>query len=324
MWGFNESLVLRLYGGKTVARPPISNLIAAGTCTIDQRAIDLPGEDIFGCSTRVGNPGLKPFTAWSYNASLEWYPNADTMFSVAYGKLDVKIGSPIQVTRTYAPFAGGTATDPVTGVSLADYQFAVPTFDNGPGYKRSIWEFSAKTAFTFLPWFLKNTGADANFSILASSVTSGQQDPITGDVMLPPNESKYYTNVSLWYDDGKLNMRVAYQKRSSLFTCITPCGGNNIDINYPGEQWTNVRMVGPGYNPGVPRFQDGSTFIDAKISYNITRNFQVYAEGRNIRREAQTLSTGGYTAFADGTPKIMRLSYGGRRIMTGVRIQFGN
>jgi hypothetical protein len=27
--------------------------------------------------------------------------------------------------------------------------------------------------------------------------------------------------------------------------------------------------------------------------------------------------------FADGTPKLMRLSYGGRRIMAGARIQFG-
>lgn len=324
LWGFNESLVLRVYGGKTVARPNMGTLLAAGTCTVDQRALDLPGDDVFGCSGRVGNPGLKPFTAWSYNAALEWYPNADTMFSVAYGKLDVKIGNPIQVTRTFAPFAGSDQVDPGTGTPLADLEFLVPTFDNGPGYKRSIWEFSAKTAFTFLPWFLRYTGADANFSILASSVTSGQQDPLTGDFMLPPNESKYYTNASLWYDDGKLNMRLAYQKRSSRFTCITPCNGNNIDINYPGEQWTNVRLVSPGYNPGVPRFDDGSTFIDMKIAYNVTRNFQVYAEGRNMRREAQTVSTGSYVPFEDGSPKIMRLIYGGRRIMTGVRVQFGN
>ena len=161
-------------------------------------------------------------------------------------------------------------------------------------------------------------------SILGSSATTGQQDPLTGDVMAPPNESKYYTNASLWYDDGKLNMRVAYQKRSSTFNCITPCGGNNIDINYPGEQWTNVRLVAPGYNPGVPRFTDSTTFIDAKISYNITRNFQVYLEGRNMTREAATASTGSYVPFADGTPRVMRLSYGGRRIMGGVRIQFGN
>lgn len=324
LWGFHDQFVLRFYGGKTVARPNPTLMFPGGTCNIDQRVeLDTNPDDVYGCTGRVGNPGLKPFTAWNYNASLEWYPNSDTVFSVAYGKLDVKIGSPIAVTENRKPFAGSDTKDPVTGASLADLDFGVPTYTNGPGYKRDIWEFQAKTAFTFLPWFLKYTGADLNFSILASSATTGQLDPLTGDVMLPPNESKYYTNASLWYDDGKLNFRVAYQKRSSTFLCITPCGGTTGDINYPGEQWTNVRLVAPGYNPGVPRFQDGTTFIDAKISYNINRNFQVYLEGRNMRREAQTLSAGEYVPFADGTPRIMRLSYGGRRIMGGVRVQFG-
>ncbi len=325
LWAFDESLVFRLYGGKTIARPAINNLIPGGTCTVDEREIlDTGSDDDFGCSGRVGNPGLKPFTAWSYNASLEWYPNPDTLFSVAYGKLDVKIGKPIAVTVLEKPFEGSTELDPLTGKPLGDIEFLVPTYANGPGYKRDIWEFAVKTAYTFLPGPLKYTGVDANVSILSSAVTSGQQDPNTGDVMLPPDESKYYANASIWYDDGKLNMRLSYQYRTQRFSCITPCGGNTVDINYPGEQWTNVRLVAPGYNPGVARFNDASTFIDAKASYNINRHFQVYLEGRNLRREAQTISTGSYERFADGTPKIMRLQYGGRRIMGGVRVQFGN
>ncbi|WP_343519747.1 TonB-dependent receptor [Sphingomonas sp.] len=323
LWAFDESIVLRLYGGKTVARPNIGRLIPSGTCTIDQReTLDGDGEDIYGCSGRVGNPGLKPFTAWNYNASLEWYPNKDTLLSVTYGKLDVKIGNPIGVTRNYRPFEGTDATDPATGEPLADLEFAVPTWDNGPGYKRTIWEFQAKTAFTFLPWFLRYTGADVNYSRLQSSATEGEQDPLTGDIMPPRDESRDYWNASLWYDDGDLNIRVAYQKRSETFTCITPCGGNNVSFNYPSavNQDNNTRLP---YNPGVPRFRDGTSFIDAKISYNINRNFQIYVEGRNMTREAQITSTGGYENFANGAPKIMRMSYGGRRIMGGVRVQFG-
>jgi outer membrane receptor protein involved in Fe transport len=138
--------------------------------------------------------------------------------------------------------------------------------------------------------------------------------------MAPPGESKDYWNASLWYDDGDLNLRVAYQKRSERFSCITPCGGNNVSFNYPGEGWDNVRLP---YNPGVPRFIDGTTFIDAKVSYNINRNFQVYLEGRNLTRESQITSTGGYENFSSGAPKVMRMSYGGRRLMGGVRVQFG-
>lgn len=321
LWTFNDQLVLRLYGGKTLAAPTPENLVPAGNCNVDERDF-LNGVDN-DCSGRVGNPALKPFTAWNYNASLEWYPNKDTLLSVTYGKLDVKIGNPVAVTELQFPFAGTDEVDPVTGEALADMAFLVPTWANGPGYKRDIWEFQAKTAFTFLPWFLKYTGADANVSILSSVATSGQQDPLTGDVMLPPDESKYYVNASLWYDDGKLNLRAAYQKRSERFSCITPCGGNTVDINYPGEQWTNVRLVAPGYNPGVPRFIDGTTYIDLKASYNITRNFQVFLEGRNITRESQTTSTGDYVPFADGTPRVLRVSYSGRRVLGGVRIQFG-
>lgn len=322
LWAFDSTVVFRLYGGKTVARPNINNLVPAGTCvTYDQREELDPSADDFNCSGRVGNPGLKPFTAWNYNASLEWYVNKDTVISATYGKLDVKIGNPIAVTELRQPFAGSTEKDPVTGASLADFTFLVPTYANGPGYKRDIWEFSAKTAFTFLPSFLKHTGVDVNYSILASAVTSGLRDPNTGDTMLPPNESKYYLNASLWYDDGKFNARVAYQKRSERFNCLGPCGSNAGDINYPGEQYTNVRLVAPGYNPGTPLFYDGSTFIDAKMSYNINKSFQVYLEGRNLRREAQTQSTGKYEPFADGTPKIQRLVYGGRRVMVGARFQ---
>jgi TonB-dependent receptor len=321
LWAFDEKVVFRLYGGKTSSPPSVNNLVPGGTCIIDQRD-ELDG-DTFGCTGRVGNPNLAPFSAWNYNASLEWYPNPDTLFSVAYGELDVKVGNAIQVTEIRRPFAGSDATDPISGEPLADYEFSVPTWANGPGYKRDIWEFSAKTAFTFLPWFLKYTGADANVSILSSAATSGQQDPLTGDVMLPPDESKYYWNASLWYDDGKLNLRAAWQKRSARFSCITPCGGNNIDTNYPGEQWTNVRLVAPGYNPGVPRFNDGTTFIDLKASYNFNSHFQVYVEGRNIMREVQTISTGSYERMGDDIPRIMRLNYSGRRVMLGMRVQFG-
>ncbi|MDG5489738.1 TonB-dependent receptor [Sphingomonas sp. BGYR3] len=328
LWAFDRSLVFRAYGGKTVARPPVSRLLASGECTIDERTIlSSPGdgEDLFACPGRVGNPGLSPFTAWNYNYSLEWYPNRDTVLSATYGKLDVQIGSPIGVTVTGSPFSGSDLVDQLTGRPISELQFTYPTFADGPGYKRDIWEFQAKTAFTFLPWFLKYTGADVNVSVLSSVATTGQQDPLSGDVLPPPDQSRLFTNASLWYDDGKLNIRVAYQKRTERFTFVTPGGGtgDQPDINYPGQQWGNVRLVAPGYNPGVARYIDATTFIDAKIAYNINNAIQVFVEGRNLTREAQTASTGDYLPFEDGTPRILQLGYGGRRILAGFRLRYG-
>lgn len=320
LWAFNDTVVFRAYGGRTVSQPTIGRLIPAGTCTIDDREfLEADGADAFGCSGRIGNPSLKPFTARSRNLSLEWYPNADTVFSAAYGKLNVLIADPVAVTRPMSLFG----VNPITGEPI-EATFNVPTWENGPGFKRSIWEFSAKTAFTFLPWKFRYLGADANISLLRAKTTDGgQQDPLTGDVMDPPGQSKYYTNLSLWYDDGKLNMRVAYQNRTARFNCITPCGGNNVNFNYPGEGWTNVRMVAPGYNPGIPRFDDGDTYIDAKVSYNFTRFLQAYFEVRNLTKEFRTVSAGEYAQFADGTPRVMNFAYPGRRLMGGVTLKFG-
>ena len=315
LWAFHRSVVLRAYGGRTVSRPPVTDLVGSGTCDIDET--NPINEE--NCTGRVGNPALKPYTANNYNLSLEWYPNRDTMFSAAYGRLDVKIGDPMATVESYRPFAGSNAVDPLTGQSLADVVFDVPTWENGPGYKRAIWEFATKSAFTFLPWFLRHTGVDANISILKTLVSQGIADPNTGDIMLPIDESKYFTNVSAWYDDGRLNARVSWQHRTSRFECITPCG-SNTNNNYPGQGYTHVALP---YSPGVARFIEPSSFIDAKITYNITRNFQVYVEGRNLTAEAQTYSAGPYELAADGTPKVMRYIYSGRHFLIGGRFQFG-
>jgi TonB-dependent receptor len=322
LWAFHESVVLRLYGAKTLALPSPNLLVASGNCIIDQRDI-LDGEGDFSCGGRVGNPDLSPFKAWSYNASLEWYVNADTLLSATFGRLDVTTGRPINVQQTDRPFAGNDQVDPGTGLPLSDFEFTFPTYGDGPGYSRDVLEFQAKTAFTFLPWLLRYTGVDANISILSTAITSGQQDPLSGDIMGVPGESKYTTNVSLWYDDRKFQARVTYQNRSEAFDCITPCGLTNTAFNYPGEQWTNVRLAGTGYNPGVPRFINGTTFIDAKIAYNFNDAFQVYAESRNVTRESQIEGSGDYARFADGTERVHRLRYGGRRVMAGVRFRFG-
>ncbi|MEO6359610.1 MAG: TonB-dependent receptor [Sphingomicrobium sp.] len=329
LWAFNDTVVLRAYGGKTLSHPNVSSLTPGGNCTVDQRELfEADGPDTFGCGGRFGNPNLKPFSAQNRNLSLEWYPNRDTVFSVALAKLRVKTGNPIAVSENYAPYEGterAEEIDPITGARLGDITFTVPTWANGPGFNRRILEFSAKTAFTFLPWILRHTGVDANISMLKSAIVgNGIQDPHTGDKLMPPGESKRYTNLSLWYDDGKLNMRVAWQKRSSRFRCIAPCGGNAVNANYPGEGWTNVRLVAPGYLPGAPLFDDGDAYIDAKMSYNVNKHLQVYLEGRNLTRQAQTISFGQYLQTAENGPVITRFSYPGRRILGGVRVQFGN
>lgn len=322
LWVIPDQVVMRYSWGKTVARPSIGRMIPAGTCIFDERnegvvEADGSSQDM-SCTGTLGNPNLKPYKAANQQATIEWYPNKDTMMSLAYHKLEVQVGGPIAKAKTDGQlFAGTGLTDPQTGQPVDNLEFAYSQWENDIGYGRTGWEFTSKTAFTFLPWYLRYTGADFNISTLEGTTGVEIRDPISGDKMRTPGEADYYANLSLWYDDGKVNARVSYQKRTETFSCIAPCGNANSVNNYPGPFGVTTARPAP-YNPGAPRFQDETQYLDAKITYKVRSNVEVYLEGRNITKQASSISGGTYYGFADGQENLWRISYGGTRTMFGI------
>ncbi|MFN3805632.1 TonB-dependent receptor [Asticcacaulis sp.] len=319
LWVIPDQVVVRYYTAKTVARPPINRLNPTGTCTFDERGDDIIEADgtvqNSSCSGTIGNPELKPYTAKNSQVSIEWYPNKDTMFSLAQHKLDVRIGAPISQGVTGGKLlAGLDIVDPATGRPVSGVDFNYSQWTNGLPYERKGWEFTSKTAFTFLPWYLRYTGADFNYSKLEGVGGTGVQDPNSGTAMRPAGESDYFMNASLWYDDGKTNARISYQGRGESFICISACGNNTVN-NYPS---IGIPSRPVPYNPGQPYFKDETKYLDAKISHKLRSNLEVYLEGRNITKQASTTSGGDYNGFADGTVNLWNISYGGRRIMAGV------
>ena len=318
-WLVPDKLVLRYSAAKTVARPPVSRLLASGSCTYDQVAADL-GEDGQSCSGTVGNPELAAQKNFNQNLSIEWYPNRDTMLTATGFRQDGKIGGAIAQGVSQSPlFANSDMVNPVTGETLAGQLFDYSTWMNGATTGRRGVEFSGKTAFTFLPWLLRYTGFDANYSKMHSSTsTANIVDLLTGTPLPPQNEPKYTYNAALWYDDGRLSARVALQAVGSYFNCIAACGKSTSMYNYPnvGGGRTNTT-----YNPGSPNFTDATRFIDAKISYRYSPMIEVFVEGRNIGNATVSHSQGPYAPFADGTPNILDYAYSGRRIMFGVNFR---
>jgi TonB-dependent receptor len=326
LWVIEDKLAVRGYRAKTITRPPMSRLIPNGTCTVSQaneNAVDAAGEELDQTCGRLGNPGLKPYMAWDNNVAVEWYPNRDTMFSLAWHKLDVTQGGPINSTRqNYKIFAGTGMVDPETGASLEDVEFTVPSYENGPGFERTGVEFTSKTAFTFLPWLFRYTGADFNYSKLKSSGNQTTIDPLTGEGQANPGEADYFGNLSLWYDDGRLNARVSVQKKGESFVCISACNGantvNNLPTGNPGE------LARVPYNPGEPNYRAETEYVDAKISYKIRPDVEIYAEARNLTQEANNTFGSERTGFADGTPNLWNIGYGGRRYMFGIVYRYGS
>ncbi|WP_140986986.1 TonB-dependent receptor plug domain-containing protein [Asticcacaulis tiandongensis] len=320
LWLIPNELVARYYTSKTVSRPNANDMLPIATCTIDERREANSGAATAGepdtCGA-MGNPGLRPYTAWNESLNVEWYPNRDTMFSLAYHKLDVRIGGRQgNENITNAFFAGTDVVNPVTGAPL-NQEFAYGLAMNGDGQGRKGWEFSTKTAFTFLPWYLRYTGADLNYSKLEGDGGNANAivDPNSGDVMRPVGESDYFANLSVWYDDGRTNARISYQARGQSFDCITSCQHNTTN-NYAGIPYGRQNTV--PFNPGYPKFTDETKYIDAKITHKIpSRNVELFIEGRNMTKQAKTWSGGSYNAFAGGEANLFEIAYGGRRVMVG-------
>jgi len=315
-WVVPDKLVLRYNRARTVARPPVGNLLPQGTCIYDQRNDDSNIDQ--RCSSTVGNPGLLAQKNLNQNWSAEFYPNKDTMLSLSYFKQKGLVGA--SMVQSNSGVLGLNVTDPVTGVSLGDLPFDYNTFVNGVPTTRTGWEFNTKTAFTFLPSVLRYTGFDGNYTKLAS-VTSTQNfvDLLTGASLPPLRESKFQYNWAFWYDDGRLAMRVAVQGVAPFFNNIAGSTSNYLN-NYPNASG-NTRA--PAYNPGSPNFRDATRYVDAKISYKITPNIEVFAEGRNLTNATTSNSQGSYVPFSDGTPSILDYSFSGRRIMAGANFRFG-
>ncbi|WP_229489423.1 TonB-dependent receptor [Pseudoduganella namucuonensis] len=322
MWVVPNEVVLRYHRSKAVARPPVTSLLPAGTCTFDERrySTSTDGDTDQSCSGTIGNPALRAQRNTNQNVSLEWYPNRDTQFSVATFKQVGKVGAATTVGRSDVKLFDGTdLIDPQTGRRLSDLDFNFSTWENGASTTRKGVEFSTRTAFTFLPWHLRNTGIDANYTKLRSAVSSVNiVDLITGDPLPPARESKYSYNWALWYDDGALSARVAVQAVASFFSCIAGCGGNTVN-NYPNAAGGRTTIT--PYNPGSPNFRDATRWVDAKIAYRFKNGIELFAEARNLGRATVSNSQGVYSPFADGTPNLLDIAYTGRRIMVGVNIR---
>lgn len=327
LWLVPDKVVTRYNRAKTIARPPLGRLIPNIECTYDERRFDVAddpdgsGADQF-CSGTMGNPGLKPFTNINHNLALEWYANRDTMFTLAAFKQKGKIGAPnLRVGRSGVKvFEGTDAIDPVTGKPLGDVEFSFTQWDNEAASTRRGVEFGTKLAFRFLPWALRHTGLDANYTRVRSSQAAPTFEQFTGDVLPKFNEPKYSFNTSLWYDDGAFSARLSWQVVDKRFLCYSPCANSStVGVNnIPSNNMWNVRMP---YNPGAPIFASRTSYVDGKMAYRFKNGIELFIEGRNLTKERTSNTTGGYQDYADGTPSVYQDGYFGRRVMVGLNVR---
>lgn len=336
VWPIESELGLRYSIARQRARPSIEQVTGSGavTCGIvsaedraaleeflinnpgaiddgnpdtgeDEEAGDLLSNFVNRCNGRIGNPELQGYGALTQNLSLEWYPNADTQLSAAVYLIDVNTGRP-------------------EDVSLADYDLEGNTYDvasyrDGPGgLTTKGYEIAGRTAFTFLPWIFKYTGAGFNYSYSKTNQQNTEVDLFTGIALPPRGQSSYYYNINAWYDDSRLNARIAYQSRAAYYRRTDADGANRLPGGY------GIDGVGNGvtsyFKHISPIFKNKVETLDARASYELNDHFQLFIEGKNLLDSTNSsFSPSQYRDLGEqGTPYTFDTQFLGRTCYFGV------
>lgn len=275
--------LLRFGAAKVMTRPNLGSLTPGGS---------LSTVGVFSVSS--GNPYLKPIRATTYDLSAEWYFAKDALLSVGLFYKD--IDSYIQTSRISQPFsASGLPTSLLDGlgVSVNDtFLFSQPVNTEG-GPLKGI-EVSYQQPFSFLPGFLKHTGAIFNVTVVDSKIDYISARSPTGFVQ---NDlvglSKNAFNATLYYEDEKFSARVSAAYRDKYLTAV-PSGTSTNDID-------GVRST---------------TTIDASASYAINKRLKLTFEGLNLTDEFNDQ----YTDSVRNSVYVY--SHTGRQFNFGLRYSF--
>ena len=235
-WEPQQNLVLRAATSKSLVRPKLSKL--APRFSIEQNE-DGEREGEFG------NPDLKPYEAWNFDAGVEYYlPNNGALSAGVFYK-DIKnfiVDTNVEDAGEYNGIAFDEATIPINGDSA------------------KIWglELSYTQALRFLPAPFDGLLVNANYTY-----TDATGDvPIDGDItdlrkINLPSASKHTFNTALGYEKGPVSLRLAGTYRSKY-------------LDELGDTADEDRIV------------DNHFQLDLSAKYQVTEQVQVFYEWVNI------------------------------------------
>lgn len=260
-----KDVFLRFSAGKTLSRAEYVDLAPSATV--------LPTSQ----SVTIGNPNLDPIRANTFDLQAEWYYARNAMVSLGHFRKDIK--SFIQTVNERAPYntlglPNDLLLNNVCSFTSTPICPTLPTTEvvvsrkvNTAGGPLKGYEFNLQTPFTFLPGMWSNFGLLANATFVKSKITyiTRVDNPATTaneqlvQVANFTGLSPRTHNLTVYYEDRKFSARVSKAYRSSYLNGVLG------DVN--GHDYTIV---------------DGSTSVDASMSYQLTPQLRLSLEGQNL------------------------------------------
>ncbi|HVI99046.1 MAG TPA: TonB-dependent receptor [Sphingomonas sp.] len=227
-----EGLVLRAAAYKSLVRPNLKDL--APRFTINE---DLEAE--------FGNPYLKPYSAWNFDASAEYYFQRDGAISANFFHKRIK---DFIFTNTF----DGGPNDPYGGVYNGVTYTEADIPQNGDTANVTGAEFSYSQVLSFLPAPLD--GLLVNFNYTYTDATGRLPD---GRKIALPSSSKNTFNAVLGYEKGPLSLRAAGTFRDTYLDEV----GSQADED---------------------RYVDNHFQLDLSAKFRITKGIQLFADWINV------------------------------------------
>ncbi|RYE22577.1 MAG: TonB-dependent receptor [Sphingobacteriales bacterium] len=238
-----------------------------------------------------GNPALLPYRQNNLDLSYEWYFSDNGLLSVGLfwvqGLTETKS---VPVVRTDIKDSDGVVRGYVPGEGFTGgVKIQSQISEEKKGSPSKGLEIGYKQAFDFLPGFLSGFGLDANVTY---SPTDGSDIDYYGDATPGYRNSKYQTNLALWYEKDGLQARIAHNYRSKMYM------GSTIETSYY-----------------FALYQKPTNYIDASLSYEFYENVTAAIQMTNITQEHQEI----YNQWESNTDSNF---YNERRTSVSLQVKF--
>jgi len=228
IWDIRENLMLRGALYKAMVRSNANAYRVSSTVDVnwDDDEETIP-EDV---DIELGNPFLEPFTADSFDLSLEWYHREGSGLSLAYFYKDIQNGIEDRqlcpaditdleqldaydftgiITGSLSMVAGECVDEAGVPVLIQD------SINNDDNYTISGWEFGLLHNFDHLPGAWSGLGVRFNFTFVDTD--EGPDFDSAGNRLPLENVSKETYNFITYYDAANWGVRLAYTYRSDYF-----------------------------------------------------------------------------------------------------------
>ncbi|WP_040394087.1 TonB-dependent receptor [Catenovulum agarivorans] len=277
-----DDLVARMGLSRTLTRPTLQSMSPATVITTTRQGGNL--------TSTSGNPELEPFESDNFDLSLEYYFGDASYASVGYFRKNVaNFIVNTKDTITFDLPDGGQLTDPSTGsdTNNPDASDGIASFTNtlpinGEDATVDGWEIAFQHTFD------SGFGAMANATLVDSNA---QLDPTNVSQVFALTGLSDSLNLVGFYEDGPLQIRLAWNWRDQFVQSLTQVQGNGPTIVEDYDQW------------------------DLSGSYDISDDISIFFEGINLT-ESYVHKRGRFDNH------LLLVEDSGRRFAVGVRGSF--